>query len=128
VYAAGDTTSADIVVTSVGQVVGSQVVYTITITNAGPDLARVVRAGDLLKTDNAAYVSYTVTVGTCAFDAVRRLLKCTLGDMNSGDSVTITLTADIVGAGTIVNGSAALSPQTHDPNLHNNIAIVRIPQ
>jgi uncharacterized repeat protein (TIGR01451 family) len=99
--------------------VGSNLVYTLTVANAGPSPATNVTVTDLLLT-GLTFVSATTTQGTCALAG--QLVTCTIGTMAVGatNTVTITTTPQASLAGSTVTNSATVSASEPDPNPGNN--------
>ncbi len=104
---------------------GSNLVYTLNVTNQGPDNAATVVLTDTLP----AGVTYVSAIGngwTCGAISGTQV-RCTRNSLNSGLSRPITLTV-LVGTGTtgtLIN-SAVLSSITPDSSLDNNAATVTI--
>jgi uncharacterized repeat protein (TIGR01451 family) len=108
--------------------VGGNLTYTITVTNAGPEAAPGVVASDPLPT-GTAFVSASSTAGSC--DAT---VKCSLGTLASGASVTSTLVVKATQEGTVRNvatvdsqaldTAAANYPGRGDTDPSNNSASV----
>lgn len=95
---------------------GSEITYTITVSNAGPDDAQNVVASDLLP----AGVTLVPPTSGCAEDP-GGVPTCTLGAIASGNSAqfTITVTVDPGTTGTITN-NAVVTSDTEDPDTSNN--------
>jgi len=98
---------------------GTQMQYTITITNGGPSVAHDVVVSDTLPA-GVSFVSVTPSVGTCTNgQPTARDVHCGLGNLASGASVTITIVAfvapDVV-PGTILFNEAIVSSSTADPD------------
>ncbi|MBN1285424.1 MAG: DUF11 domain-containing protein [Anaerolineae bacterium] len=113
---------ADLVVTKTAApevVVGTELVYTITVTNNGPDAA----SADVLLSDalpaGVTLVSVTPSVGTCD-----DTIACNLGQLAVGASATITVTVVPNEVGALVNTASASMAQPADPNPVNNTASV----
>ncbi len=101
-------------VNNASQSIGSSVVFTITVTNNGPNNATGVNVADLLPS-GFTFVSNTAGVGT--YDAITGVW--TIGDLSSGTTVTLTITA-IVNSSSNHTNTAVVSSTTHDPNSVNN--------
>ena len=99
---------------------GSNLTYTIAITNQGPTMAASVVLTDTLPA-GAAFVSATTTQGTTNFSG--GTFTCNLGGMNSNGTATVTLTARLNQAGSATN-TASVSSAATDPNSANNAASV----
>ncbi len=123
--------SADLAITKTrtsGPVVpGQDVTWQITVTNGGPSVATgVVVTDDVI--DALTGVTATATAGTCTVTnggANPNLVRCDLGDVAPGASITLTVSgrvpADYTGA---VGNTASVSATTPDPVAANNTATV----
>jgi uncharacterized repeat protein (TIGR01451 family) len=67
---------------------GSNVTYTLTVTNNGPDPATNVTLTDTLPTTNVIFVSATPSQGTCSGTTT---ITCHLGTINNGANATVTV-------------------------------------
>lgn len=99
-------------------VAGQNVVYTLTVHNAGPSEAR-----DVLITDpfdpGTTFVSATPGQGTCAVDA--SLLTCQVGTLAPGATVVSTVEVQIeAGMTAVVQNTVAVTTSTTDTNPANN--------
>ena len=92
---------------------GDQVTYTLTVTHRVGARAFNVIAVDVLPVGLSA-VSVTTTQGTCTKE-----VRCSLGEMGQGDSVTVKIVVTANVAGVIVN-SAAVGATNPDPNIGGN--------
>lgn len=104
-----------------GVLVGDQVVYTITVTNHGPNQATGLTISDPLPA-GLSFVS--ATTGTGSYDPVSGLW--TIGTVPSQGTVTLTLVATVTQPGAITNTAAMTSGNEPDPDPSNNAAAVRI--
>ncbi len=95
--------------------VGTNVTFSISVTNNGPAAAPNVVARDILPT-GLDLVSATPSRGT--INPANGVW--TIGNMPSGDVVTLTIVATAVEAGPMLNVFGANSPDVIDPNLDNN--------
>jgi uncharacterized repeat protein (TIGR01451 family) len=98
--------------------VGDEVVYTIRVSNAGPEDATGVRVTDGLPSD-ATYVSANPSQGSCSQSS--GTVTCDLGSLASGANATITLTVTADQIGTLTN-TATVGGDQEDPNSGNNSA------
>lgn len=124
--------SADLViaksVSPLSGVAGDPVTWTIATTNQGPSAADTVVIADSLPAGLvASTVEVTTDAGSCAVTATD--VSCAVGTVVPGDTVTVTVTAQIdpgyVGA-TLVNTATATSPDP-DENPADNEATVTVP-
>ena len=96
---------------------GKNVTYTMVVTNNGPSTAKAVQVSDPLP-PGITFVS--VTPAACGLAGTT--VKCALGDLAKGQSVTITLVAGIPLslANKTKTNTATVSSPTPDSNLSNN--------
>jgi uncharacterized repeat protein (TIGR01451 family) len=113
--------AADIgVTTSVGSAVflGSNTTYTITVFNNGPSAANTVKLTDTLAA-GMTFVSATPSTGTCVTTA--NPIVCTIGNMASGATATVTVVETATAAGAYPNTAVVSDSGTPpDPNTGNN--------
>ena len=95
-------------------VVGSTVVFTLTLTNNGPADAEAVLVTDQLPS-GYTYVSSTPSLGS--YDDASGLW--TVGDLANGDGATLAISATVNVTGEYLN-TALASSTTHDPDTSNN--------
>ena len=101
-------------VTDATPAVGSNVVFTVTVTNTGVDTAQGVAVADALPA-GLTLVSSNPSVGTYAAGT------WTLGALASGASATLQITATVTGYTQITN-TATVTSSTYDPIAANNSA------
>ncbi len=110
--------SADLQITKTGTpatvTLGHNVTYTLTVRNNGPDPASGVSVADTLPFTETL-VSATPSQGTCSSTS------CTIGNLASGASATITFVARANAVGSVTN-TATVHGNEADPNLANNTA------
>jgi uncharacterized repeat protein (TIGR01451 family) len=98
--------------------VGDEVVYTITVSNAGPQNATgVIVTDDLPST--ATFGSANASQGSCSRSG--GTVTCDLGSLATGANTTITLTVTADQVGTLTN-TATVSGDQEDPNGGNDSA------
>lgn len=97
---------------------GSNITYTITITNAGPNPAVGVAASDAVPA-NVSFVSATGSQGTCTLAA--GTVSCNVGTIPAGGmaSATVVVTANAMGT---VTNTVNVTAMTSDPSAANNSA------
>jgi uncharacterized repeat protein (TIGR01451 family) len=93
--------------------VGNKLTYTLKVSNAGPETAVDVTTDDVLPSG----LTFVSASDGCTF--TEGDVTCSLGDLESGasTSVTIVVTADSAG---VVSNTASVSSDTDDPVTHNN--------
>lgn len=92
--------------------IGDTITYALVVSNSGPDTARGVSITDTLPT-GLIYVSAAGPGSTCSYKAP--VVGCTLPDIPSGGSVTVTLTAIVADTGTIVNIASVTAANDREP-------------
>lgn len=98
-------------VDQINPTLGQQPTFTITLTNDGPDRATNVEVSEFLPLD-LIFVRSTVTQGTYDdFDGIWNV-----GNINSGDSAVLTVTATVDGTDTIEVTAEVLSSDQNDPD------------
>jgi uncharacterized repeat protein (TIGR01451 family) len=100
--------------------VGSNVTYTLLLTNLGPDAAEGVMLTNALP-PNAAFLGATASVGACTNTGGQVI--CALGTLPSQANAAITIVATALKSGTLTN-VATISSQAQDPNSLNSRAVV----
>jgi uncharacterized repeat protein (TIGR01451 family) len=98
--------------------VGDNINWTITVENAGPDAATTVTVSDVMPA-GVTYVSATPSTGSCS--EAGGTVTCDLGNLASGATATIAVTATADAAGDVAN-TATVSNDLTDPNENNNSA------
>jgi uncharacterized repeat protein (TIGR01451 family) len=99
-------------------VAGSDVTWTIVVSNAGPSDAQAVTATDKLPS-SLHFVSSNPADCTASGQAV----SCALGTVSTGATVTIQLTTLVssgTASGTVIRNAASVFSSTPDPNTANN--------
>ncbi len=91
--------------------VGSNVTFTVTVSNAGPSNASGVTVGDLLP-GGYSYVSSIPSQGSY----VSGTGVWTVGAINSGSSANIQITATVLASGTYTNTAQVTASDQFDPN------------
>ncbi|MEJ8756560.1 T9SS type A sorting domain-containing protein [Pontibacter sp. H259] len=118
--------SVDLAVTNTASggnyIIGKAFTYTVTILNNGPQLASGVVLKDLLNTTNLNFISATVSHGT--YNSTTG--DWTVGDMGSGATRTLTITASPKVIGTVNQTATITGLQQTDSNTNNNAATASI--
>lgn len=96
--------------------VNSNIVYTITVTNAGPSTATAVLVDDNLP-PSVTVVSFSSSQGSCA--RIGDTIRCTLGSLAPSSTATVSVTIASSVIATLTN-SAVVSAAQVDPVLANN--------
>jgi uncharacterized repeat protein (TIGR01451 family) len=104
---------------------GTNLQYTLQITNNGPAAAQGVTVSDPLPAQ-VTYASVSTTQGTCAYNASTTTVSCSLGTVTVGGLaiVTINVNANTFSSSTLSTNTATVSATTGDPNLTNNSSSV----
>ncbi len=100
--------------------VGSNLTYSLTVTNLGPAMAASVTVTDALPA-SVTFLSASVSQGTWATNG-GSLFTCALGNINANGSATVSIVVRPNSAGSISN-TATVSSSISDPNIANNTAI-----
>jgi uncharacterized repeat protein (TIGR01451 family) len=98
-------------------VVGSQLTYTLTVHNNGPDAAQGVSLSDPLPA-GVTFVSSTASQGSCSGTAT---VVCQLGTLSGGADATITIVVTPTATGLLTN-TATVTATTQDSQPANNQA------
>ena len=116
---------ADLAVTMTGatnSLIGSNVLYTVIVTNNGPGTALDVLVTDPLQ-GILSFVSGTSTGSLGSPSSNGSSAVCNLGNLASGTGATVTFLLTSVQSGTVTN-TAPVTTLSTDPNLANNSASV----
>jgi uncharacterized repeat protein (TIGR01451 family) len=105
----------------------TDVVYSITVNNAGPDAADAVELDDTLP-GTMTFVSFNQNSGpafSCSFPGLGSggTITCSIASLAPGTMATFTLTGHIppgAASGTSFNNTATVSTKTEDPDTNNN--------
>ena len=95
---------------------GGTFTYTLVVTNSGPGSAPAVQLTDTLP-DSVRFVSASSTAGSCS--QAEGTVTCSLGDISSGETVTVTIDVSARRAGTATN-TAHVASAAPDPIPANN--------
>ncbi len=99
--------------------VGSNLTYTILVTNRGPSTATGVALTDVLPA-NVTFSSATPSQGGCTNAA--GVIQCQLGNMSTGSVATVTIVVAPGAAGMLTN-AVSVSAAEHEANPANNAAL-----
>ena len=99
-------------------ILGQNIVYVITITNAGPDTATGVRMLDVLPS-GATFVGVKSTQGSCTYRSDRHRVGCFLGTIADSGFARVRIAIRPQSTGTYANYAQVWGSET-DPNLANN--------
>ena len=104
---------------------GSNITYTITVTNAGPYAATAVHVVDLLPS-GALFGSASASQGSCTLDG--NTLTCSLGTVAKGNcaTVTVSVTPTVSGVYTNVAGVISAARPESDPIDNLGIAVTSV--
>jgi uncharacterized repeat protein (TIGR01451 family) len=102
---------------------GTNLEYTLQVTNNGPAAAQGVTVSDPLPSQ-VTYSSASTTQGTCTYTSSTTTVSCTLGTVSVGGLVVITINvaANTFSSSTLATNTATVSATTGDPNPNNNTA------
>jgi len=113
---------------------GTNLVYTLQVTNNGPAVALGVTVADNLPTSSVTYVSSSATQGSCTTNTISQTtpypstlqVSCNIGSVSVGALVLVTIntTANTFSSTTDATNTATVSATTGDPNLTNNSSTV----
>ena len=100
---------------------GTNLQYTLQITNNGPAAAQGVTVSDPIPGE-VIFVSVSTTQGTCTYTASTTTVSCSIGSVSVGGLVLITINvnANTFSSSTLSTNTATVSATTGDPNLTNN--------
>ena len=96
---------------------GATLVYTVSVSNAGPAAATNVSVTDTLPS-GATFVSATSSLGSCNGT---QTVTCAIGALSNGGSATVTIRVQVGKVGSLSN-SARVTSSTTDQNTGNNAA------
>jgi uncharacterized repeat protein (TIGR01451 family) len=118
---------ADLAITKSGSpdpvLTGSDLTYTVSVTNNGPDTATAVTVTDNLPAETTFVSCSSTGGGVCGGTGNNRTV--TFASLASGQTETITFVANVicsVADGTVISNTATVSSVTPDPDTTNNSA------
>jgi uncharacterized repeat protein (TIGR01451 family) len=106
---------------------GTNLTYTLSVTNNGPDTATNTVVSDATPV-GTTFVGFTTSVGTCTAPAVGSTgtLSCKVGNPASGAKTTVTMTVkDTAAAGSTLTNVGMASSTTPDPNTKSNSMTIK---
>ena len=109
-------------VSAISANIGDDLLYTITVTNQGPDEALEVRIAETIGS-NQLLVSVETATGDCS--ASEGFINCALGPLTSGSSATISIATKAMVSGTTDNNAVATS-STMETDPQSNRAQLRV--
>jgi uncharacterized repeat protein (TIGR01451 family) len=100
---------------------GTNLTYTLQVTNNGPALAQGVTISDKLPPE-VSFTSVSTTQGSCTYTVATTTVGCTLNSISVGGLVVVTInvSANTFSSSTLSTNTATVSATTGDPNLTNN--------
>jgi uncharacterized repeat protein (TIGR01451 family) len=100
---------------------GTNLTYTLQVTNNGPAIAQGVVVNDPLPSQ-VTFTSVSTTQGSCTYTVATTTVNCPLGSISVGGLVivTINVNASTFSSGTTATNTATVSATTSDPNGTNN--------
>ncbi len=100
---------------------GTNLTYTLQVTNNGPAVAQGVTVSDPLPGE-VTFTSVSATQGSCIYTAATTTVSCSLNSISVGGLaiVTINVSANTFSSSTLSTNTATVSATTNDPNLTNN--------
>jgi uncharacterized repeat protein (TIGR01451 family) len=101
---------------------GPSAVWTLSLSNQGPNAAQTVVVTDLLP----SRLSFVSAPG-CTYVSSTRTVRCELASLAQGGAASFTFTTSITGKGSgWITNTAQVSSSTPDPNTGNNTATARV--
>lgn len=104
---------------------GETLNYTIEVTNISSNVAYFTNLYDLPDLDNISVNNISTSQGSCRYSSILGFYACSLGNINPGQTVTITMSVTIdpefVG---VIENSAIVLPNNTDSDLNDNIDTV----
>jgi uncharacterized repeat protein (TIGR01451 family) len=100
---------------------GTNLTYTLQVTNNGPAIAQGVVVNDPLPSQ-VTYTSASTTQGSCTYTAGTTTVNCPIGTISVGGLVIITINvnASTFSSGATASNTATVTATTSDPNGTNN--------
>ena len=101
--------------------VGSNVTFTVTVTNNGPTNATGILVTDILA---SGYTLVSTVLGQGSYNAATGVWN--VGNLNNGQSTTLTITAGVKTSGLYGNTATLTASSPTDPNSTNNTSTVNV--
>jgi len=104
---------------------GTNLSYTLTVSNSGPAVAQNVVVTDVLPSQ-VTYTSWLSSVGSCTYTAGTTTVSCSLGNISVGSIavITINVNAAVFSSVSYATNTATVGASTSDPNAANNSSTV----
>ena len=93
--------------------VGNNLIYTLTVTNNGPQKATGIQLEDILPS-NIKLISFSPSQGTCTSTPTNNQLNCALGTLNSGTKLTMSIVMSPFDTGELTH-TVTVSADQFDP-------------
>lgn len=105
--------------TPTAPVIGNAILYTVTVTNSGPDSASNLSLASSLAGPSLVDVSATTTQGSCTVALPD--ISCTLGALGTSGSITVTITVIPTGFEALAYDAVLSTNGDIDPDVDNNL-------
>lgn len=100
---------------------GTNLAYSLQVTNAGPAIAQNVSVTDVLPAE-VTFSSVFTNMGSCSYTAATKTVSCSITSLNVGSVavITINVNAATFSANSLSSNTATVASTTPDPNPANN--------
>jgi uncharacterized repeat protein (TIGR01451 family) len=100
---------------------GTNLAYSLQVTNVGPAIAQNVSVTDILPAE-VTFSSVFTNMGSCTYTAATTTVSCTISSLNVGSvaAITINVNAATFSANSLSSNTASVAATTSDPNSANN--------
>jgi uncharacterized repeat protein (TIGR01451 family) len=114
--------SADLALAKTVAPSGQNLIWSVGVTNQGPDAAQ-----NLVVTDTLPSRLSLVSAPGCTYNAATRTVRCELPSLAQGGTASFTITTSVTGKGNgWITNTAQVSSSTTDPSTGNNTGSARI--
>jgi uncharacterized repeat protein (TIGR01451 family) len=114
--------SANLALAKTGAMSGQNAVWTLSLSNQGPNAAQNVVLTDVLPSRLSL-----VSAPGCTYTSSTRTVRCELASLAQGGAASFTITTSVTGKGNgWITNTAQASSSTPDPNTANNTATARL--